>query len=72
MIIHALPPLLQKFHSKNSETFQKVKICNDRAKEMSVEKRLNAFWGDRKWMEQIITDLTEQNSLQRRYGREAR
>ena len=35
----------------------------ERTKEMSVEKRLNAFWGGRKWMEQIITDVVEQNSL---------
>lgn len=32
---------------------------------MSAEKRLNAFWGGGKWMEQIITDVVEQNSLQR-------
>ena len=35
----------------------------ERTKEMSAEKRLNAFWGGGKWMEQIITDVVERNSL---------
>lgn len=37
----------------------------ERTKEMSVEKRLNVFWEGGKWMAQIITNLVEQNSLQR-------
>lgn len=37
----------------------------ERTKEMSVEKRWNVFWEGGKWMEQIITNLVEQDSLQR-------